>query len=58
MFELGYWFYRAGAEPILYDGNAAEAARVPLNSRLRDSNHKRFACTGDHVRPDKATFLS
>ena len=58
MFELGYWFYRAGSEPILYDRNAAEAARVPRNSRFRDPNHKRFACTWDRVRPDRATFLS
>ena len=27
MFELSYWFYRAGIESILHDTNAVTAAR-------------------------------
>jgi hypothetical protein len=35
MFELAYWFYSVGAEPILCGGDATEAALVPCNSHAR-----------------------
>jgi len=62
MFELAYWFYSVGAEPILY----AAMLRKPLRYRAThapdrlsaNGTTRGLAGRRDRVRPDKATSLS
>jgi len=62
MFELAYWFYSVGAEPILY----AAMLRKPLWYRTihapdclsANGATRRFAGRRGHVHPEKAALLS
>lgn len=62
MFELAYWFYSVGAEPILHAAMPRKqlwyrAIHAPDRLSANGTN-SRFAARLGRVCPDKATSLS
>ena len=57
MFELAYWFYRAGAEPILHDTSARGGTMRRL-AHGRGVRIRRPYPITLHIRPKQRSFFA